>query len=71
MTNTIKTTAGNQLFKVDDECVKLCKRDKIIFHQLVAKLLFLSKSARPDINPTISFLMTRVKNPDEDDWKKL
>ena len=62
---------GNHLFKVDDACVKMCKRDKIIYHRLVAKLLFLSKRARPDIQPEITFLTTRVRNPDEDDFKKL
>ena len=30
MMKIIKTPAGNHLFKVDDACVKLCKRDKII-----------------------------------------
>ena len=37
----------------------------------MAKLLFLSKRARSDIQPTTSFLAARVRNPDEDDWKKL
>ena len=64
-------SAGNHLSKVDNACAKLCKRDKIIFRRLVAKLLFLIKRERPDIQPTIVFLTTRVRNPDEDDWKKL
>ena len=34
-------------------------------------ILFLSKCARPDIQPTIALLTTRVINPDEDNWKKL
>ena len=71
MTKTIKTPTGNHLFKVDDAGVKMCERDKIIFRRLVAKLLFLIKRERPDIQPTIVFLTTRVRNPDEDDWKKL
>ena len=62
---------GNHLLKVNDACEKLCERDKIIFHCLVAKRLFLSKRAGPDIQPIIAFLTTRVRNPDEDDWKKL
>ena len=56
MIKTIKTPAGNHLLKVDDTCAKLCKRDKIIFHWLVAKLLFLSKRSQPDIQPTTTFL---------------
>ena len=71
MMKSIKTPAGNHLFKVDDAYKKLYDRDKIIFHRLVANLLFLSKRARPDIHPKIAFLTTRVINPDEDDWKKL
>ena len=62
---------GNHLFKVDNACEKLCERYKIILHQLVAKLLFLIKHARSDIQPTTAFLTTRVRNPDEDDWKNL
>ena len=34
-------------------------------------LIFLCKRARPNIEPLISFLTTRVKEPDEDDWGKL
>jgi hypothetical protein len=37
----------------------------------VAKLLFLSKRARPDIQLAVSFLCTRVKKPDMDDYQKL
>ena len=38
---------------------------------MVAQLLFLCKRARPDIEPLISLLTTRVKEPDKDDWGKL
>lgn len=41
------------------------------FHTTVAKGLFLCKRARPDLQPTIPFLCTRVQEPDRDDWKKL
>ena len=71
MMKSIKTSAGNHFLKVDNTCAKLCERENIIFHRLVAKLLFLSKSGQPDIQPKIVFLTTRVRNPDEDDWKKL
>ena len=39
--------------------------------EIVAKLLFVGKRARPDIMVTIAFLTTRVSKSDEDDWKKL
>ena len=38
---------------------------------MTAKLLYLEKRARPDIETAISFLTTRVDKSDEDDWKKL
>ena len=71
MMKAIKTPAGNHLFEVDEACVKLCERDNIIIHRLVEKILFLSKRTRPDIQPTIAFLATRVRNSEEKDWKKL
>ena len=67
MMKSIKTPAGNHLLKIEDACKKICERDKIIFQRLVAKLLFLSKRARPDIQPTIVFLTTRVRNLDKED----
>ena len=42
-----------------------------IFHLVVAKLLWVMKRARPDIETAISFLCTRVSRSDECDWGKL
>ena len=41
------------------------------FHHLVAKTLYISKRARPDVSTAVAFLTTRVKAPDVDDWRKL
>lgn len=41
------------------------------FHSEVAKLLYLAKRTRPDILTTVSFLATRVQNPDSHDISKL
>ena len=41
-----------------------------IYRTFVAKLIWVMKRGRPDIEPTISFLCTRVKGPDKDDWHK-
>ena len=38
---------------------------------MVARGLFLSKRARPDIQPVIAVLATRVSKPNESDWGKL
>jgi hypothetical protein len=42
-----------------------------MFHHNVAKLLFLSKKARHDIQISVAFLHTRVKEPNIVDYKKL
>jgi len=42
-----------------------------MFHHITAKLLFLCKRARPDVQAATAFLCTRVKAPDVDDYKKL
>ena len=44
---------------------------KQAYHTFVAKGLFACKRARPDIHPAIAVLCTRVKEPKENDWKKL
>ena len=59
------------LFTINDEGIKLGKIDADAFHRNVARLIFLSKRARPDIQTAIAFLCTRVKLPDIDDNKKL
>ena len=38
---------------------------------MVAKLLYISKRARPDTGLSVAFLTTRVQGPDTDDWGKL
>lgn len=42
-----------------------------IFHRLVARLLFASKGARPDLQVAIAFLCTHVCKPTQQDHKKL
>ena len=41
------------------------------FHTFVAKGLFVSKRARPNIQPVIAVLATRVREPTKSDWQKL
>ena len=41
------------------------------FHSVVAKLLYITKRARPDIEPTVAYLCTRVSRSDENDLNKL
>ena len=71
MSGSSTSSATRNLFTINDEDSKLSKQDDDSFHRNVAKLLFLSKRARPDIQTAIAFLCTRVKSPDVDDNKKL
>ena len=65
------TPAANHLFNVNTNCKKLSEDNAQLFHALVDKLLFLGKRACPDILTTVYFLTTQVREPDEDDKKKL
>ena len=64
------TPSTNDLFKLNDS-IDLDNEHKLLYHSIVAKLLYLAKRIRPDILTTVSFLSTRVKNPSKEDWKKL
>ena len=59
------------MFKVDDYSPRMLQKDADIFHRHVARLLFASKRARPDIHVCVAFLCTRVKAPIEQDYKNL
>jgi hypothetical protein len=66
---TKTSAAPASIFKVDEICEKL-KQDKAVeFHNLVAKILYSIKRARPDTCTALTFLTTRVRAPDKDDWK--
>ena len=62
---------SNHLFEIDDNGIKLKPEQKHIFHELVEKLLFIGKRARTDLQTAISFLSTRVREPDTDNYKEL
>ena len=40
-------------------------------HTCTAKASFVCERSRPDVQTPVAFSTTRVKEPDEDDWKKL
>ena len=65
------TPAAEHLFKTNDTPTHLNDEKAMFFHHNVAKLLFLCKRARPDLQTTVAFLSTRVQKPDVDDYKKL
>ena len=68
---TVANPGNSQFFKVKNECKPLVGLKADVFHSTVAKLLFTGKRGRPDLEPYIAFLCTRVSKSTESDWKKL
>jgi hypothetical protein len=68
---TKTSAAPDSLFKVEEDCKKLAQVKAVEFHNLVAKTLYVTKRAMPDTCTAITFLTTRVREPDKDDWTKL
>jgi hypothetical protein len=64
-------TLDQQPFRCQRKSPKLTKQNAELFHTMVAKGLFLCKRGRPDIDPAIAFLTTRVCDPTQEDWDKL
>jgi len=52
------TPAANHLFTINKDANILEPLEAELFHHYVAKLLFLCKQARPDIQMTVAFLST-------------
>ena len=71
MSGVAASPAANHLFEVNPNAEAIDKEKAELFHHYTAKLLFLCKRARPDIQTAVAFLTTRVKGPDVDDYKKL
>jgi hypothetical protein len=67
----IKSITANpwteKLFKVNNESKNFDEERRVIFHTFVMKAMFLCKRARPDVNPVVRFLSSRVKEPNEGD----
>jgi hypothetical protein len=72
ITGVTSTTAADHLFAVHPSAeARLHPKDQAwVFHHTTAQLLFLSQVFH-NIQTPVSFLMTRVKQSDEDDWGKL
>ena len=73
ITTSAPSPHTDNLFRVRDEeeAKFLPEKQAEMFHHTVAQLLFLAMRARRDIQTAVSFLTTRVKKPDEDDWGKV
>ena len=72
MKGTATTPAAPHLFKVNNKDPQLLGPEKKkIFMHLVMQGLYLSQRGRPDIWTVIAFLCSRLRDPDEDNYKKL
>jgi len=71
MNGVSRVPAAGQLFNINPDPIKLPEDKAQLLHHLVAKLLYLCSCTRQYIQTVVAFLCTRVKEPDEDDYKKL
>jgi hypothetical protein len=71
MNGTSPTPASDNLFDVDDDSPSLNEKESDFFHRSTARLLFAAKRARPDLQVAVAYLCTRVKSPNQSDYRKL
>ena len=72
MKGAATTPAASHLFKVNDKDPQYLRTEKKkVFVHLMMQGLYLSQRGHPDIRTAIAFLCGRLRNPDEDDFKKL
>lgn len=71
MDGEVEMPAADHLFQINPNGQRVSKEVAERFHTMVAKLLFLAKRARPEIQTAIAFLCTRTQATDVDDYRKL
>ena len=67
----VSSPATKDLHNVNTLSPTLNDKQAEIFHSVVMKNLWIAKRGRPDIDPAMSFLCTRVSEPTMQDWSKL
>ena len=70
ITKGANTPEKGKLFEIGEHTIPLDETKNEGFRHIVAKLLFLTKRARIDVDLTVSFLCTRVSRSDVNDWEK-
>ena len=71
LTDNVTSPATDKTFVVDESLPELDAHKSSEFHSTTAKLLYLMKRARPDLETGVLFLMGRVSKSNIGDWKKL
>ena len=62
-----ETPSAHHLFDIEENAKKLSQTNSYIFHYFVAQLLYLSKQAHPDIQPAVSLLYNKARDPENDE----
>ena len=65
------TPALDHLLKVYANAAPLKQQKIAVLQKFVTKYFFATKHARPEISTSFSFIATRIKLPDKNDWEKL
>ena len=63
------SVAPEDLFRVDESSMKLHSDVATIFHNIVAKTLFVMRRARLNTSTAVAFLTMRVRESYVDDWR--
>ena len=74
LNKTYTTPAAPWLFKIKKNAktsVPLCEKFTSFFRKYTMKTLWSSKRSRPDLEPIMGFLTTRMKEPTKEGWHKL
>ena len=67
----VSSPAQQHLFQLNDKTKQYDNRRSEIFHSVTAKLIYLMKKARPDLETLQSYLSTRVSKSGNYEWKEL
>ena len=69
--STPTSPASDFLFDANPHAKPLSEKDRKMFQSVFARLLYVGKRTRPDLQVAVAFLGTRTLRADVDDWKKL
>ena len=67
----VKTPVTKGLKEINPDSPMLNEDKAKVFHSVAAKMLFITKRGRPDLEPTVQFMCTRVTKSTEQDWIKM
>ena len=67
--STPTSPVSDFLFDVNPYAKPISEKDRKVFHSVFARLLYIRKRTRPDLQVVVAFLGTRTLKADVDDWK--